>query len=89
MESFFVSMLVVAVGEIGDKTQLATLLYAADPGTGKAGVFLAAAGALVLSTLLAVTIGSEIGRWMEPRLLKTVAGIGFELHHHKEPGGLP
>jgi len=31
----------------------------------------------VLSTLLAVTIGSEIGRWMEPRLLKTVAGIAF------------
>jgi len=31
----------------------------------------------VLSTLLAVTIGSELGRWMAPRLLKTVAGCGF------------
>ena len=77
MKTYAVVFVSVFLAELGDKTQIATLLYAAVPGTSKAGVFVAAAGALVLSTLLAVTIGSQIGRWMEPRLLKTVAGIGF------------
>ena len=77
MKTYAVVFLSVFLAELGDKTQIATLLYAADPGTSKAGVFVAAAGALVLSTLLTVAIGGEIGRWMEPRLLKTVAGIGF------------
>jgi len=77
MKTYAVVFFSVFLAELGDKTQLATLLYAADPGASKAGVFVAAAGALVLSTLLAVTIGNGIGRWMEPRLLKTIAGIGF------------
>ena len=77
VKTYAIVFVTVFLAELGDKTQLATLLYAADPGTGKAGVFVAAAGALVLSTLLAVTIGSELGRWMAPRLLKTLAGIGF------------
>jgi len=77
MKTYAVVFFSVFLAELGDKTQLATLLYAADPGASKAGVFVAAAGALVLSTLLAVTIGNGIGRWMEPRLIKTIAGIGF------------
>jgi putative Ca2+/H+ antiporter (TMEM165/GDT1 family) len=77
MKAYALVFFSVFLAELGDKTQLATLLYAVDPGVNKAGVFVAAAGALVLSTLLAVTIGSEIGRWIGPRLLKTVAGIGF------------
>ena len=77
MKTYAAVFFSVFLAELGDKTQLATLLYAADPGASKAGVFVAAAGALVLSTLLAVTIGSEIGRWVAPHLLKTVAGVGF------------
>jgi putative Ca2+/H+ antiporter (TMEM165/GDT1 family) len=77
MKTYAVVFFSVFLAELGDKTQIATLLYAADPGTSKGGVFVAAAGALVLSTLLAVTIGSEVGRWIGPRLLKTVAGLGF------------
>jgi len=77
MKTYVAVFVSVFLAELGDKTQLATLLYAADPETSKAGVFVAAAGALVLSTLLAVTIGGELGRWVQPRLLKTVAGIGF------------
>jgi len=43
----------------------------------KLGVFLAAASALVLSTALAVVIGSHAGDWISPKVLKTVAGLGF------------
>jgi putative Ca2+/H+ antiporter (TMEM165/GDT1 family) len=41
-------------------------------------VFLAAAGALVVSTAVAV-IGAQIGTIVLARVLKTVAGIGFLL----------
>jgi putative Ca2+/H+ antiporter (TMEM165/GDT1 family) len=42
-------------------------------------VFLAVAGALVLSTAVAVTVGAQIGTTVSTRVLKTVAGIGFLL----------
>src|SRR5262249_3159622 len=77
MKNYVVVFLSVLLAEMGDKTQLATLLYATDPAVSKAGIFVAAAGALGVSTLLPVTVGAEIARWVPPRLLKTVAGVGF------------
>jgi putative Ca2+/H+ antiporter (TMEM165/GDT1 family) len=77
MKTYLVVFASVLVAELGDKTQMATMLYATDPVTGKLGVFLAAASALVLSTALAVVIGSHAGDWISPKVLKTVAGLGF------------
>ena len=77
MKTYLVVFASVFVAELGDKTQMATLLYATDPVTGKLGVFLAAAAALVLSPALAVVIGSHAGDWISPKVLKTVAGLGF------------
>jgi putative Ca2+/H+ antiporter (TMEM165/GDT1 family) len=67
----------VLVAELGDKTQIATLLYATDPAARKLGVFLAAAAALVLSTALAVAVGAQAGDWISPKALRTAAGLGF------------
>ena len=67
----------IFLAELGDKTQLATLLVASTPGLSCAGVFGAAAGALVLSTLLAVLAGSQLGHWAPPEHLRVVAGLGF------------
>jgi putative Ca2+/H+ antiporter (TMEM165/GDT1 family) len=67
----------VFFAELGDKTQLATLLFAADPQVSRIGVFCASAGALVLSSLLAVLIGGQLSSLVSPRILKIVAGIGF------------
>ena len=69
----------VFFAELGDKTQLATLLFAADPQVSRVGVFCASAGALVLSSLLAVLVGSQLSMFVSPRILKIVAGIGFVL----------
>jgi len=67
----------VFIAEVGDKTQLATMLFATDSGVSKAGVFAAAAAALVLSTLVAVLVGGVVSRFVAESTLKVVAGLGF------------
>lgn len=67
----------VFLAELGDKTQLATLLFAADQKLSRAGVFAAASTALVFSSLLAVLFGAQISRIVSPSTLKVMAGLGF------------
>lgn len=67
----------IFVAELGDKTQLATLLFAADRQHHPVAVFLAAAAALVASTAIAVTLGALAGRYLETLPLKLIAGLGF------------
>jgi len=67
----------ILLAELGDKTQIATLLYATEKTVSPAVVFLAAAGALVVSTLLAVLFGSTITRFVPEKTLKLIAGIAF------------
>jgi putative Ca2+/H+ antiporter (TMEM165/GDT1 family) len=69
----------VFLAELGDKTQIATLLFAADPHQSRLGVFVASAAALALSSLLAVLIGSQLSLLVSPRILKGIAGVGFLL----------
>ena len=67
----------VFVAELGDKTQLATLLFASEGEHHPLLVFAAAAGALVLSTALAVLIGTLGEKWLGMLPLKLISGIGF------------
>ena len=67
----------VFLAEIGDKTQLATILFAADAQSAKWLVFAGAASALVLAAGIGVLIGAGVERLVSPRALKIVAGIGF------------
>lgn len=77
MKAYAAVFLSVFVAELGDKTQLATLLFASRPDTSKVGVFLASAAALVTSSLLAVLVGERLGAWLSPELLKMLAGGAF------------
>ena len=77
MRAYAVVFLSVLLAELGDKTQLATLLFATDPRVSRAGVFVASAGALVLSSLAAVVLGAPLGAWGQPRHLKAGAGLAF------------
>jgi putative Ca2+/H+ antiporter (TMEM165/GDT1 family) len=50
----------VLLAELGDKTQLATLLFASDRAVSKLAVFLAASAALVLATGIGVLAGGLV-----------------------------
>jgi len=67
----------VFLAELGDKTQLATVLFAAGRESPPFMVFLAAATALVLSTAAAVALGVAAERYLAVVPLKLIAGIGF------------
>ena len=67
----------VFLAELGDKTQLATLLFASEGSHKPMTVFLASAGALVLSTALAVGVGTMGSKYLEFIPLKLIAGVGF------------
>ena len=67
----------VFLAEMGDKTQLATLLYASDASHPKLTVFTASAAALVITSGLGVLAGSLVADRIDPRVLRWVAGLGF------------
>jgi putative Ca2+/H+ antiporter (TMEM165/GDT1 family) len=67
----------VFVAELGDKTQLATLLFAADKDANKLTVFVGAALALVMTSAIGVFAGSAISQYVSPKALQYLAGIGF------------
>lgn len=67
----------VFLAELGDKTQLATLLFSADKPTSKLTVFAASASALVLAAAIGVLAGTWFGQHVNPKYLKLVAGAGF------------
>ncbi len=68
---------VVFLAELGDKTQLAVLLFSTGKDANPFMVFLAASTALVLSTGLAVMAGSLGSHYLDMIPLKLIAGIGF------------
>jgi len=67
----------VFIAELGDKTQVATVLFASERRGAAFSVFTAAASALVLGTAVSVALGAYGGRWLQNVPLKLVAGIGF------------
>lgn len=69
----------VFLAEIGDKTQLATLLFSAEGKVGPWQVFLASAAALLLACAIGVVAGQLVAKVVSPQALKIAAGAGFLL----------
>jgi putative Ca2+/H+ antiporter (TMEM165/GDT1 family) len=77
-KTFWVTFTTIFLAEMGDKTQLAALVMAAETRLPLA-VFSGACTALVLATLLGVVFGSQVAHWLPPALLKKAAGLAFVL----------
>ncbi len=67
----------VFLAEIGDKTQLATMLFASDARHGKATVLLASMAALCVAAAIGVLAGTYVGKFVSPQTLRWIAGVGF------------
>ena len=67
----------VFIAELGDKTQLATLLFAADKDVNKLTVFFGASLALIVASGIGVLAGGFISQYVSAKYLDYIAGIGF------------
>ncbi|MEK9647976.1 MAG: TMEM165/GDT1 family protein [Gammaproteobacteria bacterium] len=76
---FLTVLATVFVAELGDKTQLATMLFAADSDVNKWTVFVAASLALVFAAALGVVAGSLLSGFINEKYLHYIAGVGFIL----------
>jgi putative Ca2+/H+ antiporter (TMEM165/GDT1 family) len=70
---------IVFLAELGDKTQLATLLFASKSPGDLMAVFIGASAALILASAIGVLAGGFVAQYISPKLLSYVAGVGFVL----------
>jgi len=79
LKVFLTIFAAVFIAELGDKTQLATMLFAADKEVSKLMVFAAASLALVVASAIGVLAGSLLSEYIDQKVLHYVAGTGFIL----------
>lgn len=77
MKLFFLTFFSIFVAELGDKTQLATMGFAANNTADKWIVFAASAIALALSSFLGVFFGHYIAQYFTPKQIKLAAALLF------------
>ncbi len=76
LKSILYTFCLVFIAELGDKTQLATMLLSAKSNSAVA-VFIGSSLALVCSSLIGVFAGIYITRYVPPQFIQTSAGILF------------
>ena len=79
MSDLVAMFVTVFLAEFGDKTQLATVLFASERKMSPLMVFLACGGALLLSAAIATFLGTIASRYLAGVPFKLIAGIGFIL----------
>ncbi len=67
----------VFIAEMGDKTQLATMLFASDKEVSKWTIFLGASLALIAASGIGVLVGGALSQYISEKYLHYVAGVGF------------
>ncbi len=77
MRIFVTAFVTIFLAELGDKTQIATLLFASNKDHSKLVVFLGAASALVLTSAIGVLFGGVLSNYLDEKTLKIIGGVGF------------
>lgn len=76
-KTFSIVFASVFVAEMGDKTQLATMLFASDKEVSKWTIFMGASLALIVASGIGVLVGSALSNYVEEKYLHYAAGAGF------------
>ena len=74
LKVFLTVFATVFIAELGDKTQLATMLFAADKDVNKWLVFSAASLALVISAAIGVLAGGLVSQFISDRVSRSLQG---------------
>ena len=69
----------VFLAELGDKTQLATMMFAADKQVSKWTIFAGASAALVAASAIGVLAGHLLSQYLDEKVMNYVAGSVFVL----------
>jgi putative Ca2+/H+ antiporter (TMEM165/GDT1 family) len=75
--TYLTTYLIIILAELGDKTQVATLIYSSNNPNKRWQVFIAASAALVTCVWLEVTLGVIISRFISPSLINKITGLVF------------
>lgn len=70
------TFLLVFVAELGDKTQLTTMMLSAQSGS-KLAVFIGSSIALICASILGVLLGGVINKYIPANLIQTASAIAF------------
>jgi Ca2+/H+ antiporter, TMEM165/GDT1 family len=73
---FGTAFITLFLAELGDKTQLAVITMSADTNS-KLSVFLGAATALIVVTLIGVLLGSALSQWVPTEWLQRIVAAAF------------
>jgi putative Ca2+/H+ antiporter (TMEM165/GDT1 family) len=76
-KSFIAVFVSVFIAEMGDKTQLATMLFSSDKIVSKWTVFFGASAALVAASAIGVLVGGALSNYISEKNLHYFAGAGF------------
>ena len=79
MRDLLAMFVTVFLAEFGDKTQLATVLFASERKLSPLAVFAACGGALLLSAAIATLFGTVASRYLTGIPFKLIAGLCFIL----------
>ncbi|MBN8531786.1 MAG: TMEM165/GDT1 family protein [Alphaproteobacteria bacterium] len=77
LSPFIAMFAAVFLAELGDKTQLAAMLFSAKGEHSPWVVFIIATLALTASTAIAVLLGAFASKYVEALPMKLLAGVGF------------
>ena len=79
LKVFFTVFMAVFIAELGDKTQLATMLFAAEGEVSTWPIFWGASAALVVASAIGVLAGTLKSEFINEKYLNYIAGTGFIL----------
>ncbi|KMT21755.1 TMEM165/GDT1 family protein [Clostridium cylindrosporum] len=70
------TFLLVFVAELGDKTQLTTMMLSAQSGS-KMAVFIGSSVALICASVMGVLLGGVLNKYVPASLVQTASAIAF------------